>query len=247
MNHELVHIEVLPKDSTDPLFEQRETGRTHTSYQTEVMIYSCIQAGDTERLKAMVEQYLSDGLIIGRLSNNDLRQAQYMAVCCITLATRYAIQGGLDEFTVFNLSDIYIQHIDRMTSPRTIAEYLTEKLYELTREVARTAERAAYPAPVRKCLTYISKNLHTRITVANLAAESGLSADYLSVLFKKKLGLTISAYITRQKLASAKVLLREGYGPGRVSLLLAFCSESYFIRCFKGEFGLTPRQYADRL
>ncbi|MDR3276592.1 MAG: AraC family transcriptional regulator [Treponema sp.] len=247
MNHELISIEVLPKDTADPFFEQRESGRSHTPYQTEVMIYSCIQAGDAERLKLMVKEHLSQGLVVGRLSNNDLRQAQYMAVSCITLAVRYAIQGGMEEFILYNLSDRYIQEIDSLESSQEIYRFLAEKLYGLAQEVSKIAGRAPYSAPIRRCVSYISRNLHDKIRLAALAAESGLSQDYLSALFKKELGLTIGAYIMKQKLAEARVLLREQYGPRHVAFILGFCSQSYFIRCFKKEFGLTPRQYAGDL
>jgi AraC-like DNA-binding protein len=245
MNHELISIEVLPKNTADPFFEQREAGRSHTPYQTEVMLYSCIQAGDAGRLELMVKEHLSQGLVVGRLSNNDLRQARYMAVSCVTLGTRYAIQGGMDEFTMYNLSDQYIQEIDRLESPEEIQRFLEKKLYALAREVGKIAGRAPYPAPIRRCVSYISRNLHDKISLASLAAESGLSPDYLSALFKKKLGLTIGAYIMKQKLAEARALLREGDVPRRVAFTLGFCSQSYFIRCFKRESGLTPRQYAD--
>lgn len=43
------------------------------------------------------------------MSENSLMQRKYMAVSSITLATRYAIQGGLNEDEAYSFSDRFIK------------------------------------------------------------------------------------------------------------------------------------------
>ncbi len=50
-----------------------------------------------------------------------------MAVSCITLATRYAIQGGINEADAYNFSDDFIRTMDTIENPMQIMEYLAEK------------------------------------------------------------------------------------------------------------------------
>uniref|UniRef100_UPI003FEDFF35 hypothetical protein n=1 Tax=Candidatus Fimivicinus sp. TaxID=3056640 RepID=UPI003FEDFF35 len=84
---ELLNIQILPH-ADNPSFEQREDGVTHTSYQEETAFFAFVQQGNVEMVKQRLEAYLSSGIVIGRLSNNSIRQMQYWAVCCITLGIR---------------------------------------------------------------------------------------------------------------------------------------------------------------
>lgn len=241
----LPKIEMLPNNSLDPIFEQRETGVTHTPYQTELLILDCIERGDLDSLNCVIQNMGS--LIIGRLSKNNTRQLQYAAVCCITLATRAAIAGGMDEMEAYNLSDYCIQKIDELSSPESMLDFLTQKLIELTNTIRKIRERAKYSKHVRTCLRYISKNLHSKITLSDLAVACGVSSDYLSFLFKKETDISVNSYILKQKLRAAKTLMKTQRDNKNIGLYFSFCSESYFISCFKKEFGMTPLQYVNSL
>ena len=199
---ELLNIQILPQ-ADDPSFEQRESGMAHTSYREETAFLSAIQQGDVERVKQLLGQYIKSGIVVGRLSTNSIRQMQYWAVCCVTLGTRYAIQGGLNEMQAFNLSDRYIMQIDQFTSGEEIISFLNQIVLEITGLVHENA-RGNCPAAIRKCLDYIDRNLHESIRLADLAALVNLSGDYLSKLFKKHVGKPLREYIIERKLETAK-------------------------------------------
>lgn len=229
------------------LFLQRESGRTHTPYETEQLFYSCIRAGDVERVGLLMQSLLRQTVVAGRLSNDPLRQMQYWAVCCVTLATRCAIQGGLDETTAFNRSDESILQIDRMRDPQEILQFLQSLCLQITALVRDSKIGRDAPRAVRKCLHRIQTDLHGRLTAEVLARECALSPDYLCALFKKHVGVPLSVYIRSQRLLSARDLLLTGKRLSEIAYDLGFCSESYFIRCFREEFGETPRRCRERL
>lgn len=129
----LNHIEIL-EDST--IFSQRENEIVHTPYKTETLFYSYIKNGSRSGVQIMFTTMLKDNIVVGKLSENPLRQIQYLSVSAITLATRYAIQGGLDETTAFNFSDECILNIDKMTEIEKILTFLYKKSIELTDMVA---------------------------------------------------------------------------------------------------------------
>ena len=217
---ELLNIQILPQ-ADDPSFEQRESGMAHTSYREETAFLSAIQQGDVERVKQLLGQYIKSGIVVGRLSTNSIRQMQYWAVCCVTLGTRYAIQGGLNEMQAFNLSDRYIMQIDQFTSGEEIISFLNQIVLEITGLVHENA-RGNCPAAIRKCLDYIDRNLHESIRLADLAALVNLSGDYLSKLFKKHVGKPLREYIIERKLETAKAMLRGECDQKMVAYYLAF-------------------------
>lgn len=243
MKEYLKSIEVLPDEKENMEFWERENKKSHTSYETEILFFSCIMHGDTERLGSCLNGLMRDGIVAGKLSENSLRQMKYWAVSCITIATRYAIQGGLPEMEAYNLSDRYIRDIDMIDSEDEILNYLVKASFSITEKIKAIKTQHNYPSPIRKCVSFIDVNLHSKITLDELSEISGLSKDYLSQLFKKTTGLTVTDYIMKKRLSSAKQLLDRDVSISDTAYALGFCSESYFISCFKKKYGITPREY----
>ena len=96
------------------------------------------------------------------------------------------------------------------------------------------------------CVNYIYSHLHKKITVDELAKHTGLSPSYLSRLFKKETGESITGYIIRRKINAAKNMLKySGYSLSQISETLAFSCQSYFTKIFKDLEGVTPKRYRD--
>ncbi len=243
MKEYLKSIEILPNEKENMEFWERENKKSHTSYESEILLFSCIMHGDTERLGSCFEKLMQDGIVTGKLSENSLRQIKYWAVSCITIGTRYAIQGGLPEMEAFNLSDSYIRDIDMIDNEQEILDYLVKVSFNLTAKIKSIKTQHNYPSPIRKCVSFIDKNLHSKISLDELGEISGLSKDYLSQLFKKTTGITITEYIMKKRLSSAKQLLDRDISISDTAYALGFCSESYFISCFKKKYGITPKEY----
>ncbi len=242
-NGKLLNIQIVPS-ANDPLFEQRESGIVHTSYMEETAFYSLVQQGDVEAVKMVVDKYMTSGVFVGKLSDDPLMQMRYWAVCSITLGIRYAIQGGLDEHVAYNLSDEYIRKVDSFSASEEILEFAREKVVELTQLVHKNSRKGC-PKPVRRSLDYIDKHLHEKITVADLAKQADLSTDYFSRIFKKYVGQSVGDYIMAKKLETAKSMLRNDIDPKLVAYYLGFCSQTYFITCFKKVYGITPHKYCN--
>lgn len=245
--YDLENIKILSTDDDKKLLNETEQGILHTPYQTEVLFYSCIQQGNVEKVKEYIKNILADNLVIGKLSFDYIRQIKYFAVCCITLGTRYAIQGGLSENEAFYLGDKYIRAIDRFSDPEKILLFLQEKAIEIAQKVNDLINNKDYPTEIRKCLNYINTNLPKKLTVKILAEYCNFSEDYLSFLFKKYMGINLSSYIMKEKLKLAKKMLDEKFNYNDLAYFLSFSSQSHFISRFKNEFGLTPKQYLNKL
>lgn len=238
---ELLSINFVPDELTDEL---NETSAGHTPYRDEIRLFSCIEQGDVNRLIEEIKRHSDGGIFVGKMSENSLMQRKYMAVSSITLATRYAIQGGLNEDEAYSFSDRFIKTIDNLESDAEVMGCLLKNIYSLTQNVAKSKRELKYSPHVRKCVSYISKNLNKKITVASVAAELGLSADYISHLFRKETGTALGSYIMKRRLETARTLLWEGADISQVCDALCFCSKSHFTAVFKKEYGTTPGEFA---
>lgn len=239
-------IDFLPDARRQSVLEKGEIAAAHTPYETENAFYSCIEAGDEEGVKKSFGSLLGGGVVVGRMSSDPLRQVRYFAVCCITLACRHAIRGGLDESTAFGFSDECIMTVDNLSDADEIVGFLFDRAVELTRLTGTSDISRDAHAAVKKCAAYIGRHLHDKLTAAECADYCGLSPDYLTVLFKKHTGRSLSRFIADRKLSAAKAMLRGGYSVAETAYGLGFASESHFIVRFREVYGITPGVYVAR-
>lgn len=239
-----MNIEILPSGVEDSLFYERENQVRHSPYQWEQMLVGYIRDGNLSMVERFLSMATESGIKIGKLSDSELRQAQYHAAILSYQASRAAIQGGVFEADAFNQSDAFTQMIDKATTPQEVIRLTQQALLDWTKAVYDIRFQNDLPAPIRACQNYMYENLHSRITLQDLAKVSGFSAPYLSALFKRKVGETISSYLMRLKIkAACEMLLNTDRSSKDIGFYLNFCSQSYFIRCFKRLTGFTPQQF----
>lgn len=234
------NIEILPVYSADPYYAQIEAEKKHTPYETEVMFYSCIENGDVEGTKKMLSSLWEQSVVVGRMSHNDLRQMQYFAVCCTTLAVRAAIRGGVSEALAYSISDEYIQKIDSIKKAEEIPAFLAEKAVELAELTEKSSRKKISHPIVKKAAHYIEQNLYQKITPLQVASYCSVSKDHLSLLFRENTGYTTAKYILREKLRESRRLINRGFSNSQIAYQLGFCSESHFIAKYKELYGNTP-------
>lgn len=110
---------------------------------------------------------------------------------------------------------------------------------ELTQEPERGSD-----SPVETVKRIIAENITTEISRDELAGQVFMSPDYLTKLFKKETGMSLSEYITAKRIALARQLLETTeLSIVEISRRAGFSYSSYFVRIFKKKTGITPQQY----
>ena len=229
---------------THQAFLNRELSISHLAYERENAFFQSIQDGDpaeTDRLYAPLGT--SD---MGRLSEDPLRNLQYHLIITVALITRSCIEGGMAMEEAYNLSDIYIRSIDKCRSEEEIRMLHYELVIDYAQRMQLIRKQNRYPKAVTVCMDYIYDNLHTKLSLPGLAEAVGLSAPYLSKLFRREVGMTVSQYIMKKRIEAAKNMLRySDFSCVAISDYLCFSSESHFIQVFRKHTGVTPKQYRE--
>lgn len=97
---------------------------------------------------------------------------------------------------------------------------------------------------VTRCKEEVRRRLHTKITVEELARALNLSPSYLSRMFHREQGITITDYVAQEKIRTAQnMLLTTDLSYENIAYELGFSSQSYFGAVFKRLTGVTPREY----
>lgn len=239
-------------------FLQREDARYHHSYDEELLQYEYVRDGDMRSVEESKRLFRTG--IAGKLSNDPLTDKKYLFVASTTLATRFCIEGGLDPLEAYNMSDLFIQHLDSCHTVEEVNEHQTLMIIAFTQKMAslRNSDsssstplpeqsQSGVTKPIMECIDYIYYHLHEKITLQALSDAVGLTPNYLAALFKKEKGMTVQTYIRSRRIEAAKnMLLYSDYSATEISAYLAFSSTSHFIRVFRDETGMTPRQYLQK-
>ena len=96
---------------------------------------------------------------------------------------------------------------------------------------------------ITEVLTYINQHLSEDLSIPVLASKCYLSKYHLMRKFKSYTGYTLHQYILQKRLYLAKSMLSKGETMTNISQKAGFNDYSTFVRAFKKEFGLSPREY----
>lgn len=238
--HKIVHFDDAEGFTLD--IDSQTAQKLKQNFNNEITAMHLIQSGDANALKAFMDNNESD-IILG-YSNTAFGNERAFAQRVLALSSIAAINGGVDCTTVYALIFKYQSIIEKTND----SYQLISLSYDILKKFCNTVHFGKYnncKSPVLvPILRYIHSNLHTRITVENIAEKFNMNANYLSQLFKNEMGERFSQYVLKTKIATAKHFMETTDKPiTEISEYLAFSSPSHFNNAFKKITGTTPKQY----
>lgn len=142
-------------------------------------------------------------------------------------------------------------HIDRflnlyrgLTESRT--ELLAEERALLLFSQLLSERKSARPEtyPIARARARIDDDPSVKVSLTDLAQETGLSRFQVVRGFAKQVGLTPHAYLVQRRLDTACSMVASGMRLADVAVACGFSDQSHFNRLFAKAYGLTPRSYA---
>lgn len=98
----------------------------------------------------------------------------------------------------------------------------------------------------QRIVSYLTDNLHRKLTLPVMAQELKMSVANLKRVFSLFSGMGVMRFFNQLKFQKAAALLEEGRSVREVSELLSFSSQSVFSSAFKAAMGLPPSSYRKR-
>jgi YesN/AraC family two-component response regulator len=97
---------------------------------------------------------------------------------------------------------------------------------------------------VKKALEYLKENYDKRVTLQDFADHIHVNGSYLSRIFSKETGETITEAVIRMKVDKARELLKDSrIKTYEVASLVGIEDPSYFSLIFKKHTGMSPKEY----
>ena len=221
--------------------ENRKKLFLHSPYFIEQEVCKYISKGDIENSKECLKEI--NLIPHAKLASSSLRSYKNSMIGSCSFMTRAAISGGVNQDEAFTLSDAFINEIENKQTIEEL-ESLEITMAETFAKQVKKVNNQKYSPSILKCIYYIDNHLCEDLSIKHLAKEIYLNPCYLSDLFHKETGITISNWIKKKRIEeSVHLLLNSNSSIAEIAFFYCFCSQSYYIQSFKKIMGVTPNEY----
>ncbi|GFN30088.1 response regulator [Paenibacillus xylaniclasticus] len=221
-------------------FYEDQQGMPPVTWPSE--LYVLFESGKKEELQRRIDELFSIYENQKSLSKEHLKAFYFHFVSMI--------------YQTFHKSGISVDHsLESLTRQEDMAQ-ATKSLSQLrawTKRMTDAAMKAVEkrrnrePSVIELIEQYVQTHISQDLTREDIAAFLHFNPAYLSRLFKKETGLSLSDYIMDQRMKQAKRLLSESdLKVSDVAEITGYRNFSYFSKLFKKQEGFTPQEFRKR-
>lgn len=203
---------------------------------------TAVRSRDKEGSQTLLNQILAHIYVS---NNNNIEAIKPRITELIVVISRAAVDAGADINEIFLINENFTTNIEEFTNLEDLSAWVSNMLQ---RFISFTFEfdKVKHADAVYKVIEYIKSNYRRHMSLEDIAASTYLSKTYLSSLFKKETGYSISEYINIVRIERSKsLLMEENMSIIEIANLCGFEDQSYFTKVFKHIVGITPKKYRE--
>ncbi len=214
-------------------------------YESENALLQAVARGETHTAEMLLGAF--PHARVERRNANTLRDFKNYAIIANTLLRKAAEYGHVHPLHIDSLSSRFARSIENATTK--------EDIYRLLREMARkycllvkNHSLQGYSPLVQDVLVRISSDLTADLSLKTQAAHLHISASYLSSIFKKETGSTLTNFVNRKRVEYGIFLLNSTNL--QIQTIAQYCGIpdlNYFTKTFKKYIGMTPSEYRSQI
>ena len=231
-----------PPDSQYRLDALANMDLIETFYAQENALMYAISHGQLARAKHILTTL---PLLNFKNQQEPLQNLKNFSIVINTLFRKAAEQGGVHPVYVDQLSNALIERITLFTRSDNILDLWNDMIHKYCTLVNNHSTRQ-YSLPIQKVIIQIHMDLSADLSLKNLAEQLNVNASYLSNLFRKETGVTLTNYVNQKRMEYAAWLLSTTQFP--ISTIAQHCGildDNYFTKLFKKQYDITPTAFRD--
>ncbi len=211
-------------------------------------LMSLVAAGKVNEAEQALDSIFSSfDLVLPNHAQSAIRALKNTLIAATSTVAHKAIEGGMDYRTAATLSDYYIYKIESLSAVSDLNEILRTMILDYTRRVSFLISPDATSPIINAIYRDVWEHRYDKVTLETISKRLHFSKSYVTHLFKRETGLTLTEFIHQQKIKEAQFLLdTTSLTLADISDKLAFSSQQQFHLIFKDVTGMTPKQYKNR-
>lgn len=175
--------------------------------------------------------------------------------------------GSKSETVIYNMGFTHDMDVIDLRSAEMLADHILHIMDHRELTMAHNLKRNAYFAmilaeiiedaqvPDRKeviseetyvqmAIEEIEANFNHTVTVSGIAGKIGINRSYLSIIFKKHIGLSPQQYLIRYRMErAASLLLEKDQTIRAVASFVGYTDSLTFSKAFKKQYGFSPSEF----
>ena len=210
------------------------------SYNYERILMYEVSHGHTHQVQVMLSN-----IPVHSIANrtDPIRNLKNYSIILNTLLRKAAEQGGVHPLSIDKLSSEYAQKIESQNRRDMFFDMWSEMAQRYSQLVNKHSIEKYHPL-IQKALLRIDFNLASDLSLHTIADMLNVNASYLSSLFKKELGISLTEFVNKKRIDYAIFLLTSDNQP--ISAIAQSCGihdDNYFTKMFKKYVGSTPTAF----
>ena len=210
-------------------------------YDSENELLRIVSRGQVLRAERLLKGFISASFT--QRAADPVRNIKNYCVICNTLMRKAAEQGGVHPVYLDETSSDFAKRIENIAAVEAANDLFADMVLSYCRLVRKYTARH-YSPQVERTVLLIETDLSQDLSLRSLSEQLNISAGYLSSLFHKETGKTVTEYVSEKRAEYAASLLRES--SLQVQTVAQYCGVpdvNYFSKLFKRCYGVTPREY----
>lgn len=160
-----------------------------------------------------------------------------------TLLRKAAEQASVHPSYIDILSSSILRKIDAISNLQDLFELKESMIIDYCNLVSKYTVQG-YSTLIKKTINYINTHLFTQLTLQLISEAVSVSPNYVSAVFNKETGCSITEYINQKRIQKACTLLTSDTASiEEISTYVGFSDLNYFTRVFKKYTKTTPSEY----
>jgi len=223
----------------EDVLHEMEIMETRYAYENELM--QAVSQGLVHKAELMLVNF-SQWSFERRLAD-PVRNLKNYCIIMNTLMRKAAEQGGVHPMYLHSTSSAFARKIETITSIDA-GQKLIEGIFHAYCRLVRKHSIKQYSPLVQKAVIQIDTDLSGDLSLKTLAETQKVNASYLSTLFKKETGQTLTDYVNQKRVRLATRLLSTT--KLQIQTIARHCGipdVNYFTKIFKKYIAMTPKEY----
>ena len=232
-------------DFYDPKELFRSMEHVERRFNAEAEFMQIVSHGQLHKIEMYAHMINIEGTEI-RLADR-VRNAKNYAIIMNTLLRKAAENGSVHPVHIDKLSSDFAKKIELQTSEKGVSTLIKEMARKYTLLV-KNHSLQGYSTLVRRVLIHIDTDLAGDLSLNTQAKLLDVNPSYLSTVFKKETGQTLTEYVTGKRIEHAVFLLNTT--KMQIQTIAQYCGIPdicYFTKTFKKIIGKTPTEYRNML
>lgn len=249
-NFSVIDTELEQKNTFSPIERDAHNSLEDTLVNINLMEKRYSYENELIQAVTMGQAHKADLLLSGLTSvsfekrvADPLRNMKNYCIIMNTLLRKAAENGGVRPIYLDKVSSSFAIQIEQISEISEITTLMREIFRSYCRLVQKHSVKNFSPL-IQKAVIFIESDLSANLTLSSLSNTLNVSKGYLSTIFKKETGKTVTEYIRDKRLKYATYLLRStNLQIQTVAMFCGIMDVQYFSKTFKKQIGKTPMEY----